>query len=576
MNRTNIFEVNMSPTYLKRYAAKVDAKVGIEYELLVPRHETEVDKILKKKITNFDQLKDDILEITSYIGDPTIIGMITRVADTYLDAEIEEEADDAVTEEHVVEFLKNNPKFSNTSFKDLYFKIAKMHEEEGEITKFEANQIYNNYLEDNSFSHPFLTTVNKHYNKLLKRQAAEEIGIRSVAYKKTKRKLFDYDKARKEFISQYSSIGNLLKNRYRINFEDILDSTQVSLVEKSFSTALGLSNTETSHLYHGAKAASGYRIEPDTSIKGAGIGLEFISPPLTLAETEKHLVKTVKWAQKYGCTTNESTGLHINVSVPNMQNLDYIKLIVLLGDKHVLEQFDRSANTFTIQSLEKMHEYLSMLDHESLKNAKRELISKYMTLSKQLANELIESSGKYVSVRFDPSSYIEFRSPGGDWLNHDIDNILATVNRFVSVLSIACDQEAFKEDYRKKFYTMITQNSRKFSGNPIMQYVAGLISGDTVKRQIAERTKENLAQLLPQVKVIKINELEGDLKDSVYIISKPGMSYHNSIARPSAIVLANSEREVAKMFPKFNVIKFDVARVFPTVAKQILARANSA
>ena len=74
-------------------------------------------------------------------------------------------------------------------------------------------------------------------------------------------------------------------------------------------------------------------------------GLEFVAPPQDIEKMLQDLPRIQKWAEKKKVTTNSSTGLHMNVSVPNysLRNLDYVKLAVLLGDNHVLEKFGRSA-----------------------------------------------------------------------------------------------------------------------------------------------------------------------------------------------------------------------------------------
>ena len=110
----------------------------------------------------------------------------------------------------------------------------------------------------------------------------------------------------------------------------------------------------------GARRAPGhYVVEPDGSLDpddGDDTGLEFVSPPLPLSELLSDLDKVKKWADKHGCYTNDSTGLHINVSVPNfsLQSLDYVKLALLLGDKYILDQYGRSTNTYCKSALDKV------------------------------------------------------------------------------------------------------------------------------------------------------------------------------------------------------------------------------
>ena len=64
--------------------------------------------------------------------------------------------------------------------------------------------------------------------------------------------------------------------------------------------------------------------------------------------------KIVNWAENYGCYTNSSTGLHMNISVPDMSTakLDFVKLALLMGDEYVLEKFERMGNYFAKSAMQ--------------------------------------------------------------------------------------------------------------------------------------------------------------------------------------------------------------------------------
>jgi hypothetical protein len=115
----------------------------------------------------------------------------------------------------------------------------------------------------------------------------------------------------------------------------------------------------------GVRQPGKYVVEPDGSLNPNNdddLGLEFVSPPLPIDEMLSDLEKVKAWAKQRGCYTNSSTGLHINISVPNFDpaKLDYVKLALLLGDKYVLDQFGRSSNTYTKLNLwcVKIHKWL--------------------------------------------------------------------------------------------------------------------------------------------------------------------------------------------------------------------------
>jgi hypothetical protein len=120
-------------------------------------------------------------------------------------------------------------------------------------------------------------------------------------------------------------------------------------VAQEFENAIGR-DTKASSNYHSGRVtrpgpdALHYIVEPDGSLdadSSGDTGLEFVSPPLPIDEILSDLNKVKAWAKEYGCYTNDSTGLHINISVPgySRENLDFVKLALLLGDKYVLDSF---------------------------------------------------------------------------------------------------------------------------------------------------------------------------------------------------------------------------------------------
>jgi hypothetical protein len=192
------------------------------------------------------------------------------------------------------------------------------------------------------------------------------------------------------------------------------------------------------------------------------------------------------WALANDCYTNSSTGLHINVSVPNtsMISVDYVKLVLLLGDQYILDMFGRSASTYAkssykeivsrIQSnpagvtevLDKMKKYLAHLGAQSIHNG---------------------STTKYVSVNF-KGDYVEFRSPGGDWLNETYWNqVKNTIFRFVVALDAATKPDKYKEEYLKKLYKLIAPPGTELEMGSLGKLIAGYLSGDISKDFILQR-----------------------------------------------------------------------------------------
>jgi hypothetical protein len=257
--------------------------------------------------------------------------------------------------------------------------------------------------------------------------------------------------------------------------------TSIEDVADSFSNAIGR-DVKASSSYHSGRVERPstknphYIVEPDGSIDvddRDDRGLEFVSPPLPIEELLSDLNKVKAWADRTGCYTNDSTGLHINVSVPGWtqgtDQLDYVKLALLLGDEHVLESFGRLGNTYAKSAMGKIVDIVRQRpDRAQL------LMNRMKQGLDQLATRLVHSrqTDKYTSINM-KDGYIEFRSPGGDWLNDNFKEIDNTLRRFTVAMSAAVDPEAYRKEYLKKLYKLLDVNSEKDPLSYFAKYAAG-------------------------------------------------------------------------------------------------------
>jgi len=234
-----------------------------------------------------------------------------------------------------------------------------------------------------------------------------------------------------------------------------------------------------------------YVVEPDGSLSADNDqdgGLEFVSPALPINELLSDLKKVKAWADETGCYTNESTGLHINVSVPNwkgdMAQLDYVKLAILMGDEYVLEEFGRSSNTYAKSALKLVKEHIAQRPEDT-----KALLDKMREHLNTSAAKAIHSgsTSKYTSVNT-KTGYIEFRSPGGDWLNDNFDKIENTLYRFVVALDAAVDENKYKQEYAKKLYKLLAgdQEDRTNTMVYFARYAAGELPQAALKSFIKQ------------------------------------------------------------------------------------------
>jgi hypothetical protein len=244
---------------------------------------------------------------------------------------------------------------------------------------------------------------------------------------------------------------------------------------------------EYSYEYHKLERTENTWIfEPDSSvsdpnIKGAGI--ELVSPPMPFKKGIRALDKVWNWTIKNNITTNENTGMHVGISLPNhnQKDIDYIKLVLFLGDKYILKKFGRENNAYANAFIDKLE-----------KRAKRTLkIDTLLPIIKSGVNNLAKNAffqsmkktnDRYVTVNIKPN-YIEFRSAGGNYLENK-QLILNTIGRYINAIQLAVSPELEKKEYAKKLYKFLTDNEIN-TYDPIYafyRYATGEIDKKEMKR----------------------------------------------------------------------------------------------
>jgi len=251
--------------------------------------------------------------------------------------------------------------------------------------------------------------------------------------------------------------------------------------------------------YHSTPRKEGqWIIEPDGSLspddRSEEAGLEIVSPPMSLLVTLEKLKAVTDWANdpaRGNAYTNASTGLHMGVSLPTRGgDVDYVKLILFMGDNYVKQQFGREANNFCASALDKLR--------QNIKGGKSDPAGVIKLLKHGLTElaykELQKGVGtsKYTSAHLQ-NGYIEFRSPGGDWLakaDEEIDILENTMLRFARAMAIAGDPSADRQEYAKKLYKLVTADNEQYADQLRLfsEYSAGTIDKEQLKKQWAERT----------------------------------------------------------------------------------------
>jgi hypothetical protein len=246
--------------------------------------------------------------------------------------------------------------------------------------------------------------------------------------------------------------------------------------------------------YHGTSRARAQEkgqwiIEPDSSIdadESEDAGLEFISPALEINEALKQMQQVLEFIREHGYT-NTSTGLHINISVPdyNVDKLDYVKLAIFLGDKYVLEQFDRLSNHYCDGAYKKIGNKVQQMKGDELKAVMNKM-KEGLTLA---ASKIIHTgyTSKYTSINT-KEGYIEFRSPGGNYLDDPVEKLTNTALRMALALRIATDENMYKKEYQKRLYKVLNDAGEQDDLVKFKDYVAKFQTADKETRSYIIQT----------------------------------------------------------------------------------------
>jgi hypothetical protein len=536
-----LFEINMGSKSLRRAVRNIDTLVGMEFEMAIPGSEDELDP---EEDMYHDTSAGDIDSIIEFFDDRDHNGAgdLRRLRDS-LESEYQDWRQNQI-----------NNDWSNHGGYDFFVDHFERHYWEEDTALEDAVEDIRKANPDlPEDSQEFQTAVNNRVNEAMRNAAEEAWSSRGRIY----REAFDEyqeeqanDYTEEDWTdSEYSNMSDISSN-FDITWPHWTATSQDNKVDiadiaASFRRAVGRPVVY-SERYHGAgRLPDTYAIEPDSSIKvddtDRDTGLEFISPPLPLKDALEDLAKVKKWADSVGAYTNDSTGLHMNISVPDMSTakLDYVKLALLLGDERVLNEFGRLGNTYTQSALRIVKDRI-----QSRPDQAEELLNQMRQNLGALATKAIHtgSTEKYTSINTQ-GNYIEFRSPGGDWLESNFSIIEPTLMRFVVALDAAMDPAKHREEYLKKLYTVLAPQGKKDILGYFAQYVAGELPKQALKSFIRQAQLERKIQKDPT----------GDEK-YWWSVSRPG--YFASIE----VVAASKEEAISKALEPGNYPDWASAR----------------
>ena len=548
-------EVAMNPSRLKQEAAKTGAQAGMEFEMIVPNVQSEDGDMEPEPDYDSDESANSIRDIRDFFNDNnynsrrTVDDLVDQLTEAYHEWADEKRSEqwEEDGKDYLREYIENEGEFDeDEALDEAYDQLGLTDEQKeaankaGRITKrseTEGNEAWQHWKE----AHDLV-------EEKLDQFVEEEWDNRGRIYDNAREQWFDD--------ADWPDESDWLESAGIDTMQDVLSydvtwphwyypdnggELSIDDVADEFSRMIG-KPINSSQRYHGARREAGhYVVEPDGSLEpddSSDAGLEFVSPPMPIDEMISDFNKVVAWAKEKGCYTNDSTGLHINVSVPDFSRdkLDYVKLALLLGDEYVLKEFDREGNTFCKSALKQVKDNI----RQRPEDAKRLLDSMKSGLN-DIASKAVHSgaTSKYTSINT-KDGYIEFRSPGGDWLDADIPKIENTLLRFVVALDAAVDPQKYRKEYLTKLYKLLSPNK---DNTDTIQYFAKYAAGELPKAALRSFVKQ--AQLER-----KISADKEDGKKYWYRVDKEGRGRSGASIE---VVATSKEEALEKAASEWNI-----------------------
>jgi len=446
-----INEIRMGPKALVRAASKVEAATtGLEFEMYYPGFSSGV---IEDEDT---ESIDNILEFFSQ-HDSNSNGFLNR---------LEQELQDGLAEWTAEQFDQYWDRNSNAEIGDYIYNLTEddirsilnLEDDEEEISRGDYLDAVS-VIEDDKIE-PYYSNARDHALSNFFGTADEGEWLSSVG------------------LDQMSDVARRYEARWPSTNTDSLSHEVLQRIADQLE---GYVNTPIrfSTRYHGVPRVAVdadpkdryWIIEPDSSLnrprEPGDYGIEIISPPISVDEMVEKIASIKDFMKKSGAYTFKgdekelrgSTGLHMNVGLKgfNPDEIDYMKLILLLGDDYVLNKFERATNTYSIPALKSVSGDVTPEKAELyLEQMRRGFSAKALQALNTLGK--FKASNHHFSVHYiiDREDFrIEFRSPGGDWNEKTAEELSDFLRRFVVVLDAASDPNAYQREYKVKLAKML-------------------------------------------------------------------------------------------------------------------------
>lgn len=185
-----------------------------------------------------------------------------------------------------------------------------------------------------------------------------------------------------------------------------------------------------------APQCDGWRImpEPDLDLdqyKGVGGGAEIVTPPLPVGEAMDALQAIAAYLRDSGATLDRKCGVHVNISMPGIETLNPLTLLMATPDREWTSRYGRRGSNSLRPASDALITYLGMYP-DLLRGSDEEMVRDL------LAN--IPAGKKYatnVQKLLEGYGYLEFRHPGGASWIRNVEGVIELATDMRAVLEEA-------------------------------------------------------------------------------------------------------------------------------------------
>lgn len=198
-----------------------------------------------------------------------------------------------------------------------------------------------------------------------------------------------------------------------------------------------------------------------------GVDAEIVTSVMNVDQGIDAMKKVFRMiAQDEYLYTDSSTGLHVNIGSwtgSDYNKVDWLKFLIVYRAERALVEFERQVNTY---ATDKLPTILKDLEANSL-----QLFYNNIEIVNSTVLGLSPKMSAVNLSKLPTRGHIEIRAPGGTEYHLKGEVVENQVRRAIRALEIASDPDAYKTEYVKKLYTLLSKQKDKRVGiSPIDQF----------------------------------------------------------------------------------------------------------